>query len=70
MTMGGTMKIYLPDGTVTEMKKGKVQIADLLGELRINPLEVLVAKNGRIVTEDVIVGDEDEVKIIGVKSGG
>jgi sulfur carrier protein len=63
------MKIALPDGSICE-KSGRHLIRTLLDELGINPLEVLVAKNGRIVPEDDAAGDADELRVITIKSGG
>ncbi len=63
------MKIELPDGGVHE-QSGRYVIRELLTGLGINPLEVLVAKNGRIVPEDDTAGDEDVLRVITIKSGG
>ena len=67
---GCMVKILLPEGGIIEVHKERVKIRDLLRELHINPLEVLVARNGTIVPEDVAVCDEDEIRLITVKSGG
>ncbi|MBE0515905.1 MAG: MoaD/ThiS family protein [Methanophagales archaeon] len=52
------------------MEITEMPIEDLLEELGINPVEVIIAKNGKIVPEDEMVGNDDELKIIGVKHGG
>jgi sulfur carrier protein ThiS len=65
-----TMKVVLPEGEIRELERDRMRIRDLLTELRINPLEVLVAKNGRITPEDDEAGGNDEIRIITVKSGG
>jgi len=62
--------VVLPEGRTIEVKKGRVTIRAVLAELHLNPLEVLVAKNGTIVPEDVEASDGDEIRIITVKSGG
>ena len=36
----------------------------------LDPESVLVVRNGELVTDDVILKDEDEVKLIAVVSGG
>lgn len=36
----------------------------------LNPEEVLVIRNGQLVTDDIILKDEDEVKLVAVISGG
>ena len=45
-------------------------IEDVLKCLGINPVEVIVAKNGRIVSEEETVDAGDELKIIMVVHGG
>ena len=64
------MKIIYPDGSVKEIVVKEMPIEHLLEELGINPVEVIIAKNGKIVPEDEIVRNEDELKIIRVKHGG
>jgi sulfur carrier protein len=64
------MKITLPDGSRKEMAVHNVRIEDVLKELGINPVEVIVAKNGKIVTEEENAGFADELKIVRVVHGG
>jgi len=62
--------VILPDGETRVMSSGGPLIRDLLEELGINPLEVLVARNGRIVPEEDLAGEEDEIRVIRVVHGG
>jgi sulfur carrier protein len=64
------MKITLPDGKIAEIAAHEVRIEEILRILNINPVEVIVAKNGRIVPEDETVGSADELKIVRVVHGG
>jgi sulfur carrier protein len=64
------MRVILPDGETRAMSSGGPLIRDLLEELGINPLEVLVARNGRIVPEEDLAGEEDEIRLIRVVHGG
>ena len=64
------MKIALPDGSRKEMTVESTSIEDLLKELGINPVEVIVAKNGKIVSEEETAGLADELKIVRVVHGG
>ena len=64
------MKIALPDGSRKEMTFESTSIEDLLKELGINPVEVIVAKNGKIVSEEETAGLADELKIVRVVHGG
>ncbi|MDI6719542.1 MAG: MoaD/ThiS family protein [Methanomicrobiales archaeon] len=64
------MRVELPGGGACEVPIRESKIADVLRELRINPLDVIVVKNGRIVPEDDDVRDGDCIRLIDVKSGG
>ncbi len=64
------MKITLSDGTTKEMKIETMLIEDILKLLDINPVEVIVAKNGKIVSELETARAEDELKIVRIVHGG
>ena len=64
------MKIVLDDGIIKEVAVGKALIEDVLNDLKINPVEVIVAKNGKITSEYDEVGSEDQIKIIRIIHGG
>jgi sulfur carrier protein len=64
------VRVIYQDGRVKEMEITEMPIEDLLEELGINPVEVIIAKNGKIVPEDEMVRNDDELKIIMVKHGG
>jgi len=64
------MIIALPDGSRKEMAVESARIQDILRDLGINPVEVIVAKNGRIVPEEETAGREDELKVVRVVHGG
>ena len=64
------MLIALPDGSRKEIAENGVRIEDILKQLGINPVEVIVAKNGRIVSEEEMAGSDDELKIVRFVHGG
>ncbi len=64
------MRVIYQDGRVKEMEITEMPIEDFLEEIGINPVEVIIAKNGKIVPEDEMVSNDDEIKIIMVKHGG
>ena len=64
------MKIIFPDKTSRETEIITVTVGVLLQDLRINPLEVLVSRNGTLVPEDAIVENEDEIRVIRIAHGG
>jgi sulfur carrier protein ThiS len=64
------MIIALPDGSRKEMAAESARIEDILRDLGINPVEVIVAKNGRIVPEEEMASSGDELKVVRVVHGG
>ncbi len=45
-------------------------VLDLLKKLNINPVTVIVSRNGELILEDQELNDKDEIKILSVISGG
>ncbi|MDD4580497.1 MAG: MoaD/ThiS family protein [Methanothrix sp.] len=64
------MRIALPDGSKLEIAEDGASIEVILKNLGINPEEVIVAKNGKIVSEEETAGDSDELKIVRFVHGG
>ncbi len=64
------MLIILPDGSRREINQDDARIEDILKHLGINPEEVIVAKNGKIVPEEETAGGSDELKIVRFVHGG
>ena len=64
------MQVILPDKTVLTLAGDPVSIEKLLLDLGILPSGVIVAKNGKIVPEDSLAGDDDVIRIIRVAHGG
>ena len=52
------------------MEQGPGTVAALLQEMGINPLEVMVARNGTLVPEQAAIGGDDEIRIIRIAHGG
>jgi len=64
------VKIILPDKSCHTRDTGPVTVESLLRELGLNPVEVLVSKNGTLVVEEAIIQDADEVRIFRITHGG
>ncbi len=64
------MKIILPDKSSRESGRDTVTVEELLQDLGIDPIEVIVSRNGTLVTEDAVIGNDDEVRIIRIAHGG
>lgn len=43
---------------------------DALKRLNIDPESVLITVNGKLVTDDIVLREGDEVKLVAVISGG
>ena len=68
--IGEYMKIILDDGTALEIGIDRAIIEDILSDLEINPVEVIVSKNGKIVSELDLAESDDQIKIIRIIHGG
>lgn len=64
------MRVILPDKSCKELHIKEGVIEDILKNLGINPVEVIVARNGKVVSELDKIADEDEMRIIRVVHGG
>jgi len=64
------MRLILPDRTVRVISAGPATVEDVLLQEGINPLEVMVSRNGNLVTEDTVLGSDDEIRIIRISHGG
>ncbi|MCX6690266.1 MAG: MoaD/ThiS family protein [Methanoregula sp.] len=64
------MNIILPDNSGRTIDPTPSTIEHVLMELGINPIEVIVSVNGRLVPEDAIVSGDDEIRIVRVAHGG
>ncbi len=57
-------------GKVKELDLERVKLERLLNLLGINPEDVLVIKSGKLITEDYVLKDGDEIEIFEVVSQG
>lgn len=64
------MRVILPDKSCKELHIEEGVIEDILENLNINPVEVIVARNGKVVSELDRIADEDEMRIIRIVHGG
>ena len=64
------MKLILPDQKTIDIDRVPVPVEKVLLELGINPLEVIVVRNGKMISEDTVVQADDEIRIIRIAHGG
>ena len=64
------MKIFIDKNNETKELTFQGTVKNLLLKLEINPETVIVVSNDIIVTEDEILSNKDEIKILSAVSGG
>jgi sulfur carrier protein ThiS len=64
------MRVHYPGGSYFEIPVKECRLEEVLSTLGLNPLELIVSRNGAIIPEDSIVGDTDELRIYRVAHGG
>jgi sulfur carrier protein ThiS len=49
---------------------GKQTVREVIEAVELNPATVLAVRNGKLVLDSEMLGDEDDLKLIAVISGG
>ena len=62
------MKVIYRD-KVWELQ-GRRRVGDVIKEVGLNPHTVLAVRDGKLLTEDVVLQDADELRLVAVISGG
>ena len=55
--------------TEVELKENST-VKDLMSKLNVNPVTVVISKNGKIVTEIAKLKDKDKIEFFSVVGGG
>ena len=64
------MRLILSDRDVRIFEHSPAPVEQILLEQGINPLEVIVTRNGKLLSEDTVIQTSDEVRIIRIAHGG
>jgi sulfur carrier protein len=64
------MKLILSDRDIRIFEHSPAPVEQILLEQGINPLEVIVSRNGKLLSEDAVIQTSDEVRIIRIAHGG
>ena len=64
------MRLILSDRDVRIFEHSPAPVEQILLEQDINPLEVIVSRNGKLLSEDAVIQTSDEVRIIRIAHGG
>ena len=64
------MNLILPDRSTRVIDSAPATVEAILQREGINPLEVMVSRDGKLITEDTLVSGDDELRIIRISHGG
>jgi hypothetical protein len=64
------MRLILPDRSIRVLSHDPAPVETILLGEGINPLEVMVSRGGKLITEDTLIGVNDELRIIRISHGG
>jgi sulfur carrier protein len=64
------MKLILPDRNTRVIDPAPATVEAILQRVGINPLEVMVSRDGKLIPEDTLVSGDDEIRIIRISHGG
>ena len=64
------MKLILSDHDIRIFEHIPASVEQILLEQGINPLEVIVSRNGKLLSDDSVIQANDEVRIIRIAHGG
>ena len=64
------MNLILPDRSIRKTDPAPATVEAILEKEGINPLEVLVSRDGKLIPEDTLVSGDDELRIIRISHGG
>jgi len=64
------MRLILPDRSERVIATATVPLDQLLLAEGINPLGVIVTRDGALIPEDALVGSEDVIRLIQIAHGG
>ena len=64
------MKLILPDRSTRSIDPAPATVETILQREGINPLEVMVSRDGKLITEDTLASGNDELRIIRISHGG
>jgi sulfur carrier protein len=64
------MKLILPDRSTRVIDPAPATVEEILQSEGINPVEVMVSRDGKLIPEDTLVSGDDEIRIIRISHGG
>jgi sulfur carrier protein ThiS len=64
------MRLLLPDNVTRIFEHSRAPAEQILLEQGINPLDVIISRNGKLISEDTVIEAGDEIRVIRIAHGG
>jgi len=64
------VRVRLPDGSLRTVEADGIPVEEVLARLGVNPVEVIVTRNGILIPEDASVCGGDEIRLVRISHGG
>jgi sulfur carrier protein ThiS len=64
------MRLILSDTETRILEHRSAPVEEILLEQGINPLDVIISRNGKLISEDTVIEAGDEIRIIRIAHGG
>jgi sulfur carrier protein ThiS len=64
------MRLILSDTDIRILEHSRAPVEQILLEQGINPLDVIISRNGKLISEDTVIEAGDEIRIIRIAHGG
>jgi len=64
------VRVQLPDGSVRTLDADGIRVEEVLARLGVNPVEVIVTRNGTLVPDDAVAAVDDEIRLVRISHGG
>jgi sulfur carrier protein len=64
------MRFIIPERGIVTIDHNAGPVDQILVELGINPLEVIISRDGKLIPDDTIIEPADEIRVIKIAHGG
>ncbi len=64
------MRLILSDTDTRILEHSRAPVEQILLEQGINPHDVIISRNGKLISEDTVIEAGDEIRVIRIAHGG
>jgi sulfur carrier protein len=64
------MRLIFSDTDTRILEHSRAPVEQILLEQGINPLDVIISRNGKLISEDTVIEAGDEIRVIRIAHGG